>query len=307
MVYYQRIGEWLFVNYFSYNRPCLEGGVERRTLVMRHIFVLVFATFVLAFSASAQNDQVIGNDGPEVFNTSAMPEESSVSALRTQPRTQPLTFVPAPPRRTVHPAETGGLRPAIHIECMGPTVHRDCYVTYSVLGSVHSEVRVDKWLERPDGVVVRIGSGTSVFNPGGQNWWGQLLFGPFPAENLEGYPDGIYTVRVTILAEGKVITVTGQVSHRISKIPILGPLEGADPVAGGINLSGKFGLNLVVIASQAMGNIPVPMQGDYFIPSNDKLEGSVVFTVSAEKTPDNWESSTRTVCIPTVSAAPRER
>ena len=264
---------------------------------LSRLLVLVITFVVLVSStALAQDSQPIFNLDPEA-RASVMSEITPME-FRGLPE-----FVPAPSRDKVSPAETNSLNAAIQVQWMGPTNSgRVYYATYRVVGSpIYSEVQATRTIIKPDGTVISLGY-PAVFNPQGENWWGQLWFGVFPSD----WTEGLYTFRVVILVDGKETIVTHKVPVLMLPDPLTGPLEKVVSSGGSIFLTGVFTTDPVVVAPNTVGNILVPTEGGRFIPSSVGLEGDVVLSVCSGN--PVVECSTMHVYISsTESAASRER
>lgn len=271
---------------------------------MRHIRILVLVSLVaLASSAFAQDDQPIFNVGPEVFTTSAMPEEEA-SAMRTQP----VTFVPAPPRHTVSPAETGEIKLAIMVNAAGAINSHTFYdVIVSGFGSVRSDIRAEERIVKPNGEVLGVGS-PGTFNPGGQDWWCQLWRGELPADKPgDRWPSGIYTVEGLYTIDGVVTRVSAKFAHSMLPAPLFGALEKVEASGGGVYLTGSFSSSVIAYAPDYANRL-ITLEGDgHYIPASAGFQGKVLFVVSDEVSPRVWESSTMWGYLPAYNIAPRNR
>ena len=261
---------------------------------MRHILILVLATITLAFSALAQDDQMIGNVGPEEFNTSAMPEELGTRTFRMARAPQ----VEAPVMG--QPCEA-----AVVVRSAGKPGTTDVFsVSYHVFSRLPIGALIQSWVRKPTGEIyppsvteVPIGILGDDDN-GGWQWW--VWNAPLP----DKWPEGATNFEVVASFGDWRCTAIARVAtggiYPAGEEPRFGPLEEATAdSSGGVALLGAWQSEPVVVAPTYL-NRKVKLTGNYYVVPGEVGAGNWPLGVCDREDgkPDRLHCTTKVVSIP---------
>lgn len=176
------------------------------------------------------------------------------------------------------------------------------YVWGHVLTPLPEGARINRFIWKPDGSVVKDGEGgfryeEFVVPPGqGGNVWGAFFwFGPFPAEwQVSG---GFFVFELVVKIQDKEWRAVTRVPVMQFPLPLTGPLEWAVPTAdGGVLLEGSFTTPFAVFPRWS--NRAVPVEGSFISLAGTQISGETDLIVCSAMSDVLWECSSQKVYIP---------